>query len=144
MATALANMPSPIVLIVAGYIGLRALEIALRPPDSFRTRMAQALMTISAVGLLLMVVLFVLGEIARATGINLIALASQFPWEILKQASFALVHAVRLESAERPQHIKIPFFSYGILWGNKQSISIRPENFFCAFTSFRIVRFLLS
>jgi hypothetical protein len=73
MATVLANflknMPSPLVLIVAGYIGLRALEIALRPQDSFRTRMAQALMTISAVGLLLMVVLFVLGEIVRATGV---------------------------------------------------------------------------
>ena len=54
-------MPSPLVLIVAGYIGLRALEIALRPQDSFRTRMAQALMTISAVALFLMVVLFVVG-----------------------------------------------------------------------------------
>lgn len=53
LANSLKNMPSPIVLIVAGYIGLRALEIALTPPDSFRTRMAQALMTISAVGLLL-------------------------------------------------------------------------------------------
>jgi hypothetical protein len=73
MTTALAsfqqNMPSPLVLIVAGYIGLRALEIALRPQDSFRTRLAQSLMTISAVGLLLMVVLFVLGEIVRATGV---------------------------------------------------------------------------
>jgi hypothetical protein len=73
MATAVANflknMPSPLVLIVAGYVGLRALEIALRPQDSFRTRTAQALMTISAVGLFLMVVLFVLGEIVRATGV---------------------------------------------------------------------------
>ena len=73
MATALANflknMPSPLVLIVAGYVGLRALEIALRPQDSFRTRMAQALMTISAIALFLMVVLFVLGEIVRATGV---------------------------------------------------------------------------
>jgi hypothetical protein len=65
----LTNMPSPLVFIVAGYIGLRALEIALRPQESFRTRMAQSLMTISAVGLLLMVVLFVLGEIVRATGV---------------------------------------------------------------------------
>ena len=62
-------MLSPLVLIVAGYIGLRALEIALRPQDSFRTRMAQALMTISAVALFLMVVLFVVGEIVRATGV---------------------------------------------------------------------------
>jgi len=73
MPTALAsfagNMPSPLVLIVAGYIGLRALEIALRPQDSFRTRSAQALMTISAVALFLMVVLFVVGEIVRATGV---------------------------------------------------------------------------
>jgi hypothetical protein len=27
----LKNLPSPLMLIVAGYIGLRALEIALRP-----------------------------------------------------------------------------------------------------------------
>jgi hypothetical protein len=79
------NMPSPLVLIVVGYIGLRALEIALRPQDSFRTRMAQALMTISAVGLLLMVVLFVLGEIVRATGVISPPWPSQFPLEILKQ-----------------------------------------------------------
>jgi hypothetical protein len=73
MATAVANflrnMPSPLALIVAGYIGLRALEIALRPQDSFRTRMAQALMTLSAVVLFLLVVLFVLGEMVRATGV---------------------------------------------------------------------------
>jgi len=74
-------MPSPLVLIVAGYIGLRALEIALRPQDSFRTRMAQALMTISAVALFLMVVLFVVGEIVRNWG-ALTAMASQFPCEI--------------------------------------------------------------
>jgi hypothetical protein len=69
VANFLKNMPSPLTLIVAGYIGLRALEIALRPQDSFRTRMAQALMTISAVVLFLMVVLFVLGEVVRATGV---------------------------------------------------------------------------
>ena len=73
MATAVANflknMPSPLALIVAGYIGLRALEIALRPQDSFRTRMAQALMTLSAVVLFLLVVLFVAGEVVRATGV---------------------------------------------------------------------------
>lgn len=73
MPTALANLPrslpSPIVFIVAGYIGLRALEIALRPQDSFRTRMAQALMVTTAVGLFLMVVVFVVGEIVRASGI---------------------------------------------------------------------------
>jgi hypothetical protein len=66
VANFLKNMPSPLVLIVAGYIGLRALEIALRPPDSFRTRMAQALMTLSAVGLFLMVLLFVGAEILGA------------------------------------------------------------------------------
>jgi len=69
LANFLKNMPSPLVLIVAGYIGLRSLEIALRPQDSFRTRMAQALMTISAVSLFLMVVVFTLGEIVRATGV---------------------------------------------------------------------------
>jgi hypothetical protein len=83
MPTALAsfagNMPSPLVLIVAGYIGLRALEIALRPQDSFRTRMAQALMTISAVALFLMVVLFVVGEIVRATGVLSPPWTASFP-----------------------------------------------------------------
>jgi hypothetical protein len=69
LANFLKNMPSPLVMIVAGYIGLRSLEIALRPQDSFRTRMAQALMTISAVGLFLMVVMFVVGEMVRATGV---------------------------------------------------------------------------
>jgi hypothetical protein len=83
MATAVANfvknMPSPLALIVAGYIGLRALEIALRPQDSFRTRMAQALMTLSAVVLFLMVVLFVLGEVVRATGVIAPPWPASFP-----------------------------------------------------------------
>jgi hypothetical protein len=69
VANFLKNMPSPLALIVAGYVGLRALEIALRPQDSFRTRMAQALMTLSAVVLFLLVMLFVLGEVVRATGV---------------------------------------------------------------------------
>jgi len=69
LANFLTNLPSPLVLIVAGYIGLRSLEIALRPPDSFRTRIAQTLMAISALGLFLTVAMFVLGEIVRATGV---------------------------------------------------------------------------
>ena len=69
LGNSLKNMPSPIVFIAAGYIGLRALEIALRPQDSFRTPMAQALMTISAVGLFLMVVAFVVAEVLGAAGV---------------------------------------------------------------------------
>jgi hypothetical protein len=89
MSTALANflknMPSPLVLIVAGYIGLRALEIALRPPDSFRTRMAQALMTLSALGLFLMVLLFVVAEILGAAGIIVLSWSASSPWSGLSQ-----------------------------------------------------------
>ena len=69
----LKNMPSPLVLIVAGYIGLRALEIALRPQEASRTRMAARLMTMSAIGLFLAVMAFVLAEILGAVGV--IALA---------------------------------------------------------------------
>jgi hypothetical protein len=65
----LKNMPSPLVLIVAGYIGLRSLEIALRPQDAFRTRMAHRAMTTFAIGLFLMVGLFVVSEILRAAGV---------------------------------------------------------------------------
>jgi len=65
----LKNMPSPLVLIVAGYIGLRALEIALRPQEAFRTRMAARLMTTSAIGLFLAAVAFVLAEILGAVGV---------------------------------------------------------------------------
>src|SRR5260370_23859498 len=59
----LKNMHSPIFLVVAGYIPLRSLELALRPQDAFRTRAAHRLMTISAVGLLLLSGLFMLPEI---------------------------------------------------------------------------------
>jgi len=73
MATALANflknMPSPLVLIVAGYIGLRSLEIALRPQEAFRNRTAHKLMTLSATGLFLLVVLFLVAEILGALGV---------------------------------------------------------------------------
>ena len=65
----LKNMPSPLVLIVAGYIGLRALEIALRPQEAFRTRMTARLMTLSAIGLFLAAVAFVLAEILGAVGV---------------------------------------------------------------------------
>ena len=65
----LKNMPSPLLMIVAGYIGLRSLEIALRPQDTFRTRMAHALMTVSAIGLFLMTVALVVGEVLRAIGV---------------------------------------------------------------------------
>jgi len=78
MATALGsffrNAPSPLLFMVAGYIALRSLEIALRPQEGFRTRFAQAVMTVSATGLFLVAILFMLGEILRAIG--LIAL----PW----------------------------------------------------------------
>jgi len=39
-------MRSPILLVIVGYIGLRSLEIAWRPQDSFRTRAAHPVMTI--------------------------------------------------------------------------------------------------
>ena len=76
------NMPSPVVFIVAGYIGLRALEIALRPQDSFRTRMAQALMTMSAMALLLLILLFMVAEVLSAAGV--IAL----PWPVSSLGRF--------------------------------------------------------
>jgi hypothetical protein len=69
------NMHSPILLVVAGYIGLRSLEIALRPQDAFRTRTAHRVMTISAIGLFFVSVLFMLAEILGAVGV--IAL----PWQ---------------------------------------------------------------
>jgi hypothetical protein len=69
VSSLLKNMPSPLLIIVAGYIGLRSLEIALRPQDTFRTRMAHALMTVSAIGLFLMTVLLVVGEVLRAIGV---------------------------------------------------------------------------
>ena len=50
----LRNLRSPLVLIVASYIGLRALEIALRPQEAFRNRTAHKLMTLSATGLFLL------------------------------------------------------------------------------------------
>jgi hypothetical protein len=65
----LRNMHSPILLVVAGYIGLRSLEIALRPQDAFRTRTAHRVMTISAIGLFLVSVLFILAEILGAVGV---------------------------------------------------------------------------
>jgi hypothetical protein len=68
-ANFLRNMPSPILLIVAGYVGVRCLEIALKPQEAFRTRMAHALMTLSAIGLFLVSVLFAVGEILRAAGV---------------------------------------------------------------------------
>ena len=78
----LKNLPSPIVLIVAAYIGLRSLEIALRPQEAFRTRSAHRLMTLSATSLLLLAVLFLAGEILGAAGI--IAL----PWTANPVARF--------------------------------------------------------
>ena len=73
MATTLAifltNMPSPLVLIVAGYIGLRSLEIALRPQEAFRNRTAHKLMTLSATSLFLLVALFLVAEILGAVGL---------------------------------------------------------------------------
>jgi len=77
IANFLKNMPSPLVLIVAGYIGLRSLEIALRPPDAFRTIVAHRLMAISATGLFLTVVLFALVEILGAVGLI------PLPWPVL-------------------------------------------------------------
>jgi len=75
LANFLTNMPSPLVLIVAGYIGLRSLEIALRPQEAFRNRTAHKLMTLSATGLLLMVGLFLVAEILGALGV----IAPQWP-----------------------------------------------------------------
>jgi len=65
----LRNMHSPIFLVVAGYIALRSLELALRPQDAFRTRAAHRFMTISAIGLFLVSVLFILAEILGAVGV---------------------------------------------------------------------------
>jgi hypothetical protein len=70
----LKNMPSPLLLIVAGYIGLRSLEIALRPQEAFRTRMAHRLMTLFAVSLFLAAVSFMVVEIFRAIGVIML------PW----------------------------------------------------------------
>jgi hypothetical protein len=81
----LKNMPSPIVFIVAGYIGVRALEIALRPPDAFRTRLAARLMTISAVGLFLMAVLFVVAEVLGAAGVIALPWSASSPWAMASQ-----------------------------------------------------------
>jgi len=69
LANFLTNIPSPLVLIVAGYIGLRSLEIALRPQEAFRNRTAHKLMTLSAVGLFLMALLFVVAEVLGAVGV---------------------------------------------------------------------------
>jgi hypothetical protein len=85
IANFLKNMPSPLVLIVAGYVGLRALEIALRPSDSFRTRMAQGLMTLSAVGLFLVVAVFVVAEILGAAGMITLPWAISSPWQLTSQ-----------------------------------------------------------
>ncbi len=65
----LKNMHSPIFLVVAGYIALRSLELALRPQDAFRTSAAHRFMTISAIGLFLVSVLFILAEILGAVGV---------------------------------------------------------------------------
>lgn len=62
-------MHSPILLVVAGYIGLRSLEIALRPQDAFRTRAAHRVMTMSAIGLFFVSVMFILAEILGAAGV---------------------------------------------------------------------------
>ena len=78
----LKNLPSPLVLIVAAYIGLRSLEIALRPQEAFRTRAAHRLMTLSATSLLLLAVLFVVVEILGAAGV--VAL----PWSANPVARF--------------------------------------------------------
>jgi uncharacterized membrane protein SpoIIM required for sporulation len=75
----LKNLPSPLVLIMAGYIGLRALEIALRPQEAFRNRTAQKLMTLSATGLFLLVVLFLVAEILGAFGVISLPWPASFP-----------------------------------------------------------------
>ena len=74
----LRNMHSPILLVVAGYIGLRSLEIALRPQDAFRTRAAHRVMTISAIGLFLVSVLFILAEILGAVGVIVLPWSPNF------------------------------------------------------------------
>ena len=79
LANFLNNMPSPLVLIVAGYIGLRSLEIALRPQEAFRNRTAHKLMTLSATGLLLLVVLFLVAEILGALGVISLPWPASFP-----------------------------------------------------------------
>jgi hypothetical protein len=78
----LKNLPSPLVLIAAAYIGLRSLEIAFRPQEAFRTRAAHRVMTLSATSLFLLAVLFVVGEILGAAGV--IAL----PWSANPVARF--------------------------------------------------------
>jgi hypothetical protein len=65
----LKNLRSPLMLIVASYVGLRALEIALRPQEAFRNRTAHKLMTLSATGLFLLVVVFLVAEILGALGV---------------------------------------------------------------------------
>lgn len=79
LASFLKNMPSPLVLIVSGYIGLRSLEIALRPQEAFRNRTAHKLMTLSATALLLLVVLFLVAEILGALGMISLPWLASFP-----------------------------------------------------------------
>jgi hypothetical protein len=69
LANFLTNMPSPVVLIVAGYIGLRSLELAFRPQEAFRNRTAHKVMTLSALGVFLIVVVFLVAEILGALGV---------------------------------------------------------------------------
>ena len=69
LANFLKNMPSPVVLIVAGYIGLRSLELAFRPQEAFRNRTAHKLMTLSALGLFLLIVVFLVAEVLGALGV---------------------------------------------------------------------------
>ena len=75
----LKNLRSPLALIVAGYVGLRALEIALRPQEAFRNRTAHKLMTLSATGLFLLVALFVFAEILGALGVISLPWPANFP-----------------------------------------------------------------
>ena len=72
-------MASPLMLIVSGYIGLRALEIALRPQEAFRNRTAHKLMTLSATALLLLVLLFLVAEILGALGVISLPWPASFP-----------------------------------------------------------------
>jgi hypothetical protein len=69
LANFLTNMPSPVVLIVTGYIGLRSLELAFRPQEAFRNRTAHKVMTLSALGVFLIVVVFLVAEILGALGV---------------------------------------------------------------------------
>ena len=69
LSNLLRNLRSPLMLIVAAYIGLRALEVALRPQEAFRNQTAHKLMTLSATGLFLLVVLFLVAEILGALGV---------------------------------------------------------------------------